>query len=132
MVRPQSGVMRVETTTGTGDVKDLVIGTFGDFFGGAASILVVDGETGFLAKDDRELVTRAREVVEDPELRERLGEAAERRARTFSWDRSAATFLEVLRRTGGMPPESPAPPLPDAHAANGSDPEASPRVAEKR
>jgi glycosyltransferase involved in cell wall biosynthesis len=93
---------------------------------------VVDGETGFLAQDDRELVTRAREVVEDPALRERLGEAAERRARTFSWDRSAATFLEVLRRTGGIAPESPAPALADAHAANGSDPEASARVAENR
>jgi glycosyltransferase involved in cell wall biosynthesis len=93
---------------------------------------IVDGETGFLARDDRDLVERARHVVEDPELRERFGEAAVRRARTFTWDRSAATFLEVLRRTGGMPPESPAPPLPDAHAANGSDPEASPRVAEQR
>ena len=75
---------------------------------------IVDGETGFLAQDDRELVTRAREVVEDPELRERLGETAERRARTFTWDRSAATFLEVLRRTGGMAPEA-AP--RDAHRA---------------
>ncbi len=90
---------------------------------------VVDGETGFLAKDDAELVTRAHEVVESPELRERLGHAAERRARTFSWDRSAATFLEVMRRTGGMAPEGPA---PNAYAGNGSVPEAGPRVAGKR
>jgi glycosyltransferase involved in cell wall biosynthesis len=94
---------------------------------------VVDGETGFLAKDDRELVTRAREVVEDPELRERLGEAARRRARAFSWDRSATTFLEVLRRTGGMAPDAtPATPL-DAHQDNGSGASEARRwVAEKR
>jgi glycosyltransferase involved in cell wall biosynthesis len=81
---------------------------------------VVDGETGFLARDDRELVTRAGDVVEDPELRERLGESAERRARTFSWDRSAATFLEVLRQAGGMAPEPAAAASPDGHADNGS------------
>jgi glycosyltransferase involved in cell wall biosynthesis len=79
---------------------------------------VVDGETGFLASDDSELVTRASQVVEDPGLRERFGEAAERRARTFSWDRSAATFLEVLRRAGGKASE--AAPTPDGHAGNGS------------
>ena len=59
---------------------------------------IVDGETGLLARDDGELAARVRELVERPELRERLGEAAERRARTFTWDRSAAGFLEVLER----------------------------------
>jgi glycosyltransferase involved in cell wall biosynthesis len=94
---------------------------------------VVDGETGFLARDDRELVTRAREVVEDPELRERLGEAAERRARTFSWDRSAATFLEVLRRTAGMASEAAFAPSTDGYADNGSGaPEARSGMAGKR
>ena len=93
---------------------------------------IVDGETGFLARDDRELVVQAREVVEQPELRERLGYAAERRARTFTWDRSAATFLEVLRRTGGREPAVPAAPASDAGARNGSDPEAERWVAGKR
>ena len=64
---------------------------------------IVDGETGFLARDVPELAARVRALLEDPELRGRLGEAAERRARSFTWDRSAATFLEVLRRTGGVP-----------------------------
>jgi glycosyltransferase involved in cell wall biosynthesis len=93
---------------------------------------IVDGETGFLARDDRELVARAREVVEQPDLRERLGDAAERRARTFTWDRSAATFLEVLRRTGGVEPGPPAPLVPGAGAGNGSDPEAERWVAGQR
>jgi glycosyltransferase involved in cell wall biosynthesis len=91
---------------------------------------IVDGETGFLAPDDRGLVERAREVVERPELRERLGHAAERRARTFSWDRSAATFLGVLRRTSGVEPALPAAPGPAA--ANGSDTETERWVAGKR
>jgi preprotein translocase subunit SecA len=39
------------------------------------------------------------ELLDDAELRTRLGEAAEERARSFTWDRSASTFLEVLRRT---------------------------------
>jgi hypothetical protein len=51
-----------------------------------------------LARDPEELSRRVREVVEEPELRERLGEEAERRARTFSWDRPARTNLEVLSR----------------------------------
>jgi glycosyltransferase involved in cell wall biosynthesis len=65
---------------------------------GGLSESIVDGETGVLARDPEELSRRVREVVEDPELRERLGEEAERRARTFSWDRPARTNLEVLSR----------------------------------
>jgi glycosyltransferase involved in cell wall biosynthesis/O-antigen/teichoic acid export membrane protein len=57
---------------------------------------IVDGETGVLAHDRDELCRRVREVVEQPELRRRLGDAAERRAREFTWDRPAATNLEVL------------------------------------
>lgn len=64
---------------------------------------IVDGETGYLARDVPELAERVRGLLEDPELRGRLGEAAERRARSFTWDRSADTFLEVLRRAGGVP-----------------------------
>jgi len=59
---------------------------------------IVDGETGLLAHSSDELGRRVRELVERPELRERLGDAAERRARGFTWDRSARAFLEVLRR----------------------------------
>ena len=93
---------------------------------------IVDGETGFLARDDRDLVERAREVVERPELRERLGAAAERRARTFTWDRSAARFLEILRRTGGAAPDPSVEATSAVASANGSDPEADRWVAGKR
>jgi glycosyltransferase involved in cell wall biosynthesis len=69
---------------------------------------IVDGETGFLSRDVAELTARVRELLEDAELRGRLGEAAEARARSFTWDRSAATFLNVLHRTGGVPLAEPA------------------------
>ena len=62
---------------------------------------IIDGETGMLAHEPAELHRRVREVVERPELRERLGENAERRARTFTWERVAAANLEVLRTDGG-------------------------------
>ena len=58
---------------------------------------IVDGETGFLAQDLDELIGRVRELIADPELRDRMGEAAGRRARTFTWERTAATNLEVLK-----------------------------------
>jgi glycosyltransferase involved in cell wall biosynthesis len=65
---------------------------------GGLSESIVDGQTGVLAHDPDELCRRVRQVVEQPELRERLGDEAERRARTFTWDRPAAANLEVLER----------------------------------
>jgi len=64
---------------------------------------IVDGETGYLARDTGELADRVRELVERPDLRDSFGAAAERRARGFTWDRSARAFLEVLRRAAGRP-----------------------------
>jgi glycosyltransferase involved in cell wall biosynthesis/O-antigen/teichoic acid export membrane protein len=71
---------------------------------------IVDGETGLLARDTNELVDRVRELAEQPDLRERLGEAAERRARTFSWDRSARAYLDVIESeaSGGSTGNGPA------------------------
>jgi glycosyltransferase involved in cell wall biosynthesis len=62
---------------------------------------IVDGETGVVAHDPDELSRRVREVIDNPELRERLGDEAERRARTFTWDRPAEANLEVLQREAG-------------------------------
>jgi glycosyltransferase involved in cell wall biosynthesis len=39
-------------------------------------------------------------LLADPALREKLGEAGRRRAADFSWERAAATTIEVLRRIG--------------------------------
>jgi glycosyltransferase involved in cell wall biosynthesis len=79
---------------------------------------IIDGETGFLASDASELTRRTRELVERPEMRERMGEAAERRARGFTWDRSASAYLDVLYRAAGRE----APHGRDAPSLNGSAP----------
>ena len=57
---------------------------------------IVDGETGLLAGDGPELTAQVRRVVEDRELRERLGASARARAQTFTWDRTAQETLSVL------------------------------------
>ena len=57
---------------------------------------IADGETGLLAHDGPELVAHVQRLVEDRELRERLGDAAYERARTFTWDRTARENLDVL------------------------------------
>jgi glycosyltransferase involved in cell wall biosynthesis/O-antigen/teichoic acid export membrane protein len=57
---------------------------------------IVDGQTGVLAHDTRELAARTRELVDDPAARRRLGEAARARAQEFTWDATAAHTLEAL------------------------------------
>jgi glycosyltransferase involved in cell wall biosynthesis/O-antigen/teichoic acid export membrane protein len=58
---------------------------------------IVDAETGILAHDRAELAARVREVIAQPELRARLSDAAEARAKTFTWERAARTNVGVLR-----------------------------------
>jgi glycosyltransferase involved in cell wall biosynthesis len=57
---------------------------------------IVDGETGLLAGDESELVVLTKRLIEDAELRTRLGEGAALRAREFSWERTAAHTLALL------------------------------------
>jgi glycosyltransferase involved in cell wall biosynthesis len=59
---------------------------------------VVHGETGLLAQTPGELAEATRRLVEDGELRDRMGRAAYERARTFSWDRTAENTLDALER----------------------------------
>jgi glycosyltransferase involved in cell wall biosynthesis len=84
---------------------------------------IVDGETGLLATNTEGLARSVRNIVERPELRERLGDAAWRRARGFTWDRSATAFLEVLHRAAGR--ELPEPP-PSVVGSDGSSPATAP------
>jgi glycosyltransferase involved in cell wall biosynthesis len=90
---------------------------------GGLSESIVDGETGFLASSTGELAERVRELVARPDLRESFGAAAEQRAATFTWDRSARTFLETLRRAAGKtaPLPAPAPVSVNGHAVSDSD-----------
>jgi glycosyltransferase involved in cell wall biosynthesis len=59
---------------------------------------IVDGETGILARDPADLRRRVGELLQDHELRARLGEAALTRAETFTWERTATTTLAVVQR----------------------------------
>lgn len=91
---------------------------------------VVDGETGLLARDKAGLAVQARRLIEDHELREKMGEAAERRGRTFSWERPARANLDVMKARAGFPPASPVSdngrfvkpqaPLPEPQGARGT------------
>jgi glycosyltransferase involved in cell wall biosynthesis/O-antigen/teichoic acid export membrane protein len=65
---------------------------------GGLSESIVDGETGLLADEPEELVEAVRGLVEDTPRRERMGEVARRRARTFTWDRAGQEALDVLAR----------------------------------
>jgi glycosyltransferase involved in cell wall biosynthesis len=69
---------------------------------------VIDGVTGLLAPPDR-LAARFVDVLGDPALRERLGAAALRRARTLTWDASALGVTRVFHGVvTGRKPGSPA------------------------
>jgi glycosyltransferase involved in cell wall biosynthesis len=91
---------------------------------------IVDGETGFLATDVEGLTARTRELIGDPELRDRFGAAAERRARSFTWDRSARAFLDVLTRVAGRTPQ--VLPQQTPMSVNGHSPEHERTAAENR
>ncbi|MBE0447828.1 MAG: glycosyltransferase family 4 protein [Actinobacteria bacterium] len=59
---------------------------------------IIDGKTGLLVEsgDVRVLAEAIVKVLEDRELRKRLGENALRWAKRFSWDDSAMQFLKIL------------------------------------
>lgn len=65
---------------------------------GGLSESILDGRTGLLASDAGELAAQVTRVVEDEQLRRRLGWSALARARTFSWEAMASRTLAVLAR----------------------------------
>ncbi len=64
---------------------------------------IADGETGLLADDGPGLTEAVRRLVSDPDLRERMGDAARERARDFSWERTARTTLDRLEAAAMAP-----------------------------
>jgi glycosyltransferase involved in cell wall biosynthesis len=60
----------------------------------------VVGETGWVVEPTAEGVERALlEIIEDPARAQRMGAKARRRAESFTWDRTANGWLDVLRAT---------------------------------
>ena len=73
---------------------------------GALPSLVSDGETGMLvpSHDPAAFADRIRELLADPQLRERMGRRARERAVQFTWDRAASLALDgYARATNGWP-----------------------------
>jgi glycosyltransferase involved in cell wall biosynthesis/O-antigen/teichoic acid export membrane protein len=68
---------------------------------------IVHKETGLLAHDLDELVDATRRLLGDPELRERLGGEAMKRAREFDWDRTAGHNLAALTEAREQPAARP-------------------------
>jgi len=65
---------------------------------GGVAESVHDGETGLLVDDDLDAFVEAtRLLLTDAQLRERTGNAARHRAKEFTWDAAAASFVAVLR-----------------------------------
>jgi glycosyltransferase involved in cell wall biosynthesis len=69
-------------------------------FAGIAE-LVESGVDGFVLsdpKDSGELARLLEELFRDPARRQRVGEAAARKALEWNWDRSAAAVWELLKQ----------------------------------
>jgi glycosyltransferase involved in cell wall biosynthesis len=65
---------------------------------GGVAESVQDGVTGLLVDDEVEaFIDATRSLLDDPQLRRRLGAAARERAGQFAWDTTAAAFATVLR-----------------------------------
>jgi glycosyltransferase involved in cell wall biosynthesis len=62
---------------------------------------LVDGETGLLADDEADFTHALGRLLDDPALRDQLGVAADKHARSFTWEASQSQFAEVLVRTLG-------------------------------
>jgi glycosyltransferase involved in cell wall biosynthesis len=73
----------------------------------------VDHVTGLLVDDIDGLTEAVRTLIEDPELRRRLGMAAAARADEFAWDTTARLFAQVLAQATGRP--APVVATPPAH-----------------
>src|SRR4051812_3681350 len=65
---------------------------------GGLSEAIVDGQTGVLVDTPEELVEQVAALVETPERLRAMGEAAQARARGFTWDNTASGTMEVMTR----------------------------------
>jgi glycosyltransferase involved in cell wall biosynthesis len=68
---------------------------------------VIDGKTGFLVPygDVRGFASRISQVLGDRSLRDRLAGEAVAWAKTFNWDRSAASILAAIERLAAGGPK---------------------------
>ncbi|MBJ7243644.1 MAG: glycosyltransferase family 4 protein [Solirubrobacteraceae bacterium] len=72
---------------------------------GGLTEAIIDNETGLLAQSSKELTGQVRMLLDDAQLRERLGDAAKSRADRFTWEQTARTTIAILQQaiTGARP-----------------------------
>ncbi len=63
---------------------------------GCVAERVIEGESGFVAKDDADFVRHGRHILTDDDLWRRLQATALERQRRWSWDDAAAAFEKLL------------------------------------
>jgi glycosyltransferase involved in cell wall biosynthesis len=68
---------------------------------GGVSESIIDGSTGLLVDTEEEFVSTLGTVLDDAQLRRRLGDAAISHAARFTWPAAAAAFESVLRAAAG-------------------------------
>ena len=66
---------------------------------GGLAEAIVDGQTGVLVDSPAELVEQVSALVQTPERLRALGDAAQARARGFTWDNTASGTLDVMTAT---------------------------------
>ena len=59
---------------------------------------VVDCKTGFLVDNERELKEKVLTLLNDANLRDQMSSAAFEWSKNFSWDKSAAKFIEEIKK----------------------------------
>lgn len=80
--------------------------TIGYRSSGGLSDSIIDGVTGLLVDDQRELVDRLEQLLGDPVLRAQLGGKAQVRSTEFSWRQSAEAMRGVLESVRAGQPVS--------------------------
>ncbi|UCD26932.1 MAG: glycosyltransferase family 4 protein [Candidatus Bathyarchaeota archaeon] len=65
---------------------------------GAHSEVVADKITGFLAETDREFDNYLADLLENEDLRKRMGREAAEHAKKFTWDSSVEKFEDTIRK----------------------------------
>jgi D-inositol-3-phosphate glycosyltransferase len=70
---------------------------------GGLTEVIEDGLTGILvgARQPDAFAAAIRTLLDDPDLRERMGEAARRRASSFTWERASERLAAIYRRVTG-------------------------------
>jgi len=63
----------------------------------ASDEIIINGKTGFLVKDEKEMAEKIDLLLSDNELREKMGKEARRQAEKYSWKKCAEEILKFVK-----------------------------------